>query len=299
MRDLFTVLLAAQSCRCILAADPNKPHMNSGVNQPFPSAKPVVTLTAKEESTLAAGSTVKRQIVAESGKGGRAMAVQDIAAAPATVWARILAFSEYPKMVNGVLECANYEELKHRNGTQTIKTRMKLGVLGVKLEYFIHHTYEPKVGVLTWTLDYRRLSDLIDSVGYWCVVPHPADVSRARVFYSVEASLPSWLPGFVVTAVTSKALTDATAWVKTESERAQLKVGAAGAPRTKRDCRNAGGVWSKRKCLLPAPPPEEVDNSGSELQGLVWRSMISVVVASALGFGFIALRARSSRVPWH
>ena len=43
---------------------------------------------------------------------------------------------------------------------------MKLGVMGVSLEYFIDHTYAPRLGVLTWTLDYARLSDLIDSVGY-------------------------------------------------------------------------------------------------------------------------------------
>jgi hypothetical protein len=54
---------------------------------------------------------------------------------------------------------------QHRNGTQTIKTRMKLSVMGVKLEYFINHMYHPKLSVLTWTLDYGRLSDLIDSVG--------------------------------------------------------------------------------------------------------------------------------------
>ena len=41
---------------------------------------------------------------------------------------------------------------------------MKLGVMGVSLEYFIDHTYAPRLGVLTWTLDYSRLSDLIDSV---------------------------------------------------------------------------------------------------------------------------------------
>ena len=60
------------------AADAGKPHINSGVNKPFPTAKPDVKLTGKEESMLASGSTVKRQVVADSGKGGRAMAVQDV-----------------------------------------------------------------------------------------------------------------------------------------------------------------------------------------------------------------------------
>lgn len=56
-------------------------------------------------------------------------------------------------------------------------------------------------------------------VGYWCVVPHPTVAGHSRVYYSVDAALPSWVPGFVVTAVTSKALTDATHWVKVESEK--------------------------------------------------------------------------------
>ena len=56
---------------------------------------------------------------------------------------------------------------------------MKLGVMGVSLEYFIDHTYAPRLGVLTWTLDYSRLSDLVDSVGYWCVVPHPSSPGAA------------------------------------------------------------------------------------------------------------------------
>ena len=43
-----------------------------------------------------------RQVTSKDGKGGRALAVQDVAASPDTVWNRILAFPEYPKMVTGV-----------------------------------------------------------------------------------------------------------------------------------------------------------------------------------------------------
>ena len=205
MRLLLCLLLQLRAGR---AADASKPHMNSGVNPPFASAKPQVSLTGSEETALEAGRAVMRQVTSKDGKGGRALAVQDVAASPDTVWNRILAFPEYPKMVTGVQaqplphasrltrhaapsrptsrasrlspctrsaadhprwhfwqECSNYETITHRNGTQTIRTRMKLGVMGVSLEYFIDHTYAPRLGVLTWTLDYSRLSDLIDSVG--------------------------------------------------------------------------------------------------------------------------------------
>ena len=151
----------------LLGADASRPHINAGINPPFATAKPSVTLSSFEEQALASGQTVMRQVTTADGKGGRALAVQDVAASSDTVWSRILAFPEYPKMVAGVQvrgraphgwpvwtlwlgwdsqECSNYETRTHRNGTQTIKTRMKLGIMGVKLEYFIDHTFAPKLG---------------------------------------------------------------------------------------------------------------------------------------------------------
>ena len=161
LHGLLCLLLQLHAAR---AADASKSHMNHGVNPPFASAKPKVSLTGSEETALAAGRAVMRQVSAEGGKGGRALAVQDVAATPETVWNRILAFPDYPKMVTGVQvprprlpppsphcrgrclrlhcwqECNNYDTMTHRNGTQTIRTRMKLGVMGVSLEYFVEHT---------------------------------------------------------------------------------------------------------------------------------------------------------------
>ena len=99
MRLLLCLLLQLRTGH---AADASKAHMNSGINPPFASAKPQVTLTGSEETALAAGRAVMRQVTSKDGKGGRALAVQDVAASPDTVWNRILAFPEYPKMVTGV-----------------------------------------------------------------------------------------------------------------------------------------------------------------------------------------------------
>ena len=258
---MITSLLLASLLGCSLAADARKPHMNEGVNAPFATAKPDVKLSGAELASLGEGKAVMRQVVSEGGKGGRAMAVQDVAATVETVWDRILAFGDYPKMVAGVQECENYEVTRHRNGTQTIKTRMKLGVMGVKLEYFIHHTYAPRPGVLTWTLDYSRLSDLIDSVGYWSVSAIEGRPDAAsRVFYSVDAALPGWVPGFVVTAVTKKALTDATSWVKVESEKAQAAKGDADVGGGGGGRGDGGGdkcklKWSWRRLRFVCPEP--------------------------------------------
>ena len=59
-------------------ADANKPHINSGVNPPFATAKPKVSLTGSEETALSGGKPVMRQVTAEGGKGGRALVVQDV-----------------------------------------------------------------------------------------------------------------------------------------------------------------------------------------------------------------------------
>jgi len=272
----------------ILAADASKPHMNKGVNAPFATKKQDVTLSSSDESALANGKPVMRQTVSADGKGGRALAVQDIAASPETVWSRILAFKDYPKMVNGVKETSVYAEKSNGDGSKTIKVRMKLGMMGVSLEYYVDHTYSPKHSVMTWTLDYSRLSDLIDSVGYWCILPHPTKAGHSRLLYSVDAAFPSWVPGFIVNALTSKALTDATAWVKVESEKEQQRLGgvqgASAAPTSKKGCKAAGGKWAKGACTLPSPPPPPPPPPPSEFRTAMdtfvsWFALSCVVAA--------------------
>ena len=157
---------------------------------------------------------------------------------------------------------------------------MKLGMMGVSLEYFIDHTYSAKNSVLTWTLDYSKLSDLIDSVGYWSAVPHPTKPGFTRLYYSVDAAFPSWVPGFIVNVLTSKALTDATGWVKVESEKEQLKLGGpkgvALVPTTKKSCKTAGGKWGKGACSMPPPPPPPPP---SALRQAMDQSMNAIAVA--------------------
>ena len=210
-------------------------------------------MSSKEEEVLASGKSVMRQVVSGDGKSGRALAVQDVSATPEAVWERVLAFRDYPSMVFGVKETSVYDEMKHRDGTRTLKVRMKLGMMGVTLEYFIDHTYNPKQSVMTWTLDYSRLSDLVDSVGYWCVVSHPTVPGASRVYYSVEAAFPSWVPGFVVNALTSRALTDATGWVKVESEKRSgnlsSRAATAAAKQPSKVCR-----WKGLRRICKVPP---------------------------------------------
>ncbi|CAM9297381.1 unnamed protein product, partial [Heterosigma akashiwo] len=212
--DLFVPLTPV-----VEAADKSKPHKHQGSLQPYKPEKPLIKLSPKQLSILQAGKNVQQQLL--QGGGGRAMVIQDVHAPCADVWARITDFPAYPKMVPKVTQCQNYEVKKASKGAQEIFTRMRLGVFGVKIEYFIRHCYYPSLSILTWTLDYSKLSDLDESVGYWYVEPHPDIKNKSdwsRVFYSVAMVPPSWIPAIVKTFLTKQALTQATAWVKQQSE---------------------------------------------------------------------------------
>jgi hypothetical protein len=194
------------------AADRNAPHDHQGVIPPYEGAPPAMELSSEQRSDLDRGKPVMVQ-VQDSRGGGRGMCIQDVAAPPDTVWSRITSYSDYPKWVGPVSECANYEVADDH-----IKTRFVLKGLGFRLEYFIDHTYRPDQGFMTWTLDYSRKSDLDDSVGYWFVEPHPATDGWTRLYYSVDVRMKGRVPKFVQDLVTKKGLKEATAWVKRESE---------------------------------------------------------------------------------
>jgi hypothetical protein len=145
--------------------------------------------------------------------------VQDVEAPTNIVWDRILDYNNYAKMVPKTLESQNYKVERHRDGSQTIYTKMKVGFGIIKLTFYVKHEYVPRLHSLTWTLDYTRKSDFDDSCGYWYVVPHPDNPTQhTRVYYSVEVGMFDWVPQFVVNFMSSKALTDATGWVKKFSE---------------------------------------------------------------------------------
>jgi hypothetical protein len=204
---MFGFLVAAA-----LAADPSAPHEHQGKLPAFKGAPPAVVLSADELARLAGGQPVLKQV--EGAGGGRGVAVMDVRATPATVWSRITNYAMYPKWVDNVAECGNY-----RTEGNTLYTRFVLDPLGMKVEYYIKHVYNPSAGWLTWTLDYARKSDLDDSVGYWRVTALTADPPRTRVEYSVGIQIKGWIPGFVADMIAKQGLENAVLWVKRESER--------------------------------------------------------------------------------
>jgi hypothetical protein len=193
------------------AADASVAHPHKGVVTAYRGAPPTVTLSEADKATLAAGKVLLKQQQVES--GGRGVAMMDIHAAPERIWSKITDYAHYPQMVDKVAECSTYRV----SGDHTF-TRFVLSVMGTKVEYFIDHTVRPDLGYLTWTLDYSRKSDLDDSVGYWRITPLTSSPVLTRLEYSVDIRFTGYVPGFVADMISRKGLTDATSWVKRESE---------------------------------------------------------------------------------
>lgn len=208
----------------------NEPHSHQGVVTPFQPGDPKVPLDSKAKHILGQGKPYQTQV--QSAGSGRGLVVQDIDAPPSIVWGRILDYDNYSKMVPKTIESKNYKVIdvkptKKDPLSQIIYTRMKVGFPVLKLEFFIKHLYFPSMNSLTWTLDYDKNSDFNDSCGYWYVIEHPDSEERTRVYYSVEVSMFDWVPKFVVDFMSTKALTDATAWVKKYSELEYAKQGGS------------------------------------------------------------------------
>ncbi len=213
MRIPLAMLVLILACPvAALAADASQPHEHQGVLTPYTGTPPSIELSEGDLARLEKGKAVMVP-VQDGDTGGRGMAVQDVAATPAQVWSRIVAYDRYPDWVRYVAECEVYEEQGRH-----IKTRFVLKGLGFSYEYFIDHTYRPDRGYMTWTLDYDRQSDLDDSVGYWFVEPHPTRQGWTRLYYSVELTLKKQMPEFIVEIATKKGLKEATGWVKREAE---------------------------------------------------------------------------------
>ena len=195
-----------------VAADANQPHNHTGIVTPYKGVPPTVSLSTDDLAKLTGGDVVIKQQKVDS--GGRGIAVFHISATPTKIWSKIVDYAHYPQMVGHVAECGNY-----RTSGSDIYTRFVLSVFTTNIEYFIHHTYKPDQGYLTWTLDYSRLSDLDDSVGYWRVTPLTEAPALSRLEYSVDIRFKGYVPGFVQDMIAKKGLTDAASWVKREAEK--------------------------------------------------------------------------------
>eukprot|EP01082_Thalassiosira_pseudonana_P013900 g11847.t1 g11847 contig6:713962-715106(+) len=257
------------------ASNFNKPHSHTGKVEPFQPGDPKIKLDSKAMSILKAGKPYQTQVQSGSA-GGRGLVVQDVDAPTSIVWERILDYDNYSNMVPKTIESKNYKIVPHKPTKannfleKEIYTRMKVGFPMLKLEFFVRHfLYIQHHKSLTWTLDYTKESDFDDSCGYWFILPHPNDPEeKTRLYYSVQVGMFDWVPKFVVDFMSSKALTDATAWVKKYSEIEWAKEVAKGGSR--RTNNNAGGGRRKTSlffqiyCHLATKKREEEERLAAE-----------------------------------
>jgi len=288
MKNLFVLtvtilsLLNLQGIVVVDASSFTDPHDHQGIVAPFTPGDPKIPLDKKALEVLASGKPYQTQIA--SATGGRGLVVQDVDAPTDVVWGRILDYDNYTKMVPKTVESKNYQVVdvkptKSDPLSQIIYTRMKVGFPVLKLEFFIKHLYYPELHSLTWTLDYTKKSDFNDSCGFWYVVPHPEDEFRTRLFYSVEVSMFDWVPKFVVDFMSTKALTDATAWVKKysalefekqggkEAKSATVAIDAAGnvnGEKTRKKQKKFRWFWQKKTDDLEKKRAEEEAKKAAE-----------------------------------
>jgi ribosome-associated toxin RatA of RatAB toxin-antitoxin module len=195
-----------------LAADATQPHGHRGVLPSYRGAPPITPVTPTEEKQLLAKKPVFKQ--REAKQGGQGVAVFHVDAPPDVVWSVISDFHSYPRWIGSLKEAEVYK----RQGDH-IFVRMKVGAMGMSVEYFIDHHYPTEKGWGTWTLDYDRKSDLDDSVGYWRVSPLKDDPSKSRVEYSVDLKISGWVPGFIRNLLVNDGLKEATSWVRVQAEK--------------------------------------------------------------------------------
>ena len=105
--NTFIALLLLMFSSPAFSADPNKPHEHKGIATKFTNPQRT-KLSAADVQRLKAGNAVRKQV--KKGKGGRGIAIMDVAAPPKVVWSVITNFSQYPKWIDKLETCQVYKK---------------------------------------------------------------------------------------------------------------------------------------------------------------------------------------------
>jgi hypothetical protein len=219
---LLTSLLLVADCR---KRDKNAAHSHQGILKPYkPGPFENLHLGKKDEQHLLSGKPVMKQVMPDKDSedtSGTAICIQDVNAPKPAVWNQILDLDAYKGKVPKVKECHNYVVRKNPDGTHSIKTTMKLGIMpGYSYTNHYDHTYVPEEDSVVWSLDYEKYSDFDDVAGHWHLEDHPSKPGCTRVFYACDIKTRGSVPGPVLNFISKSALKQATSWVKKESEAA-------------------------------------------------------------------------------
>jgi hypothetical protein len=140
-------------------------------------------LGSKDEAHLEEGKPVMKQVIPDSpDESGTVLCIQDVNAPKPAVWNQILGLDVYQGKVPKVKDCHNYVVRKNADGSHTIKTCMKLGIMpGYSYTNYYDHTYVPEKDSMIWSLDYEKSSDFDDVAGHWHLEDHPKKPVRVNI----------------------------------------------------------------------------------------------------------------------
>jgi hypothetical protein len=135
-------------------------------------APPAVELSAAERRSLAQGDILIRDLSLADDE--RRLAVVRVTASADTVWSVLQDFDRYPEWVDVAFDYRHW--------------------LAGSVRYHVRHTYPgTKVGWGTWVLDRDHPSDLVDTAGFWRVIPVQGEVGKSDVVYSTRILPADWL----------------------------------------------------------------------------------------------------------
>lgn len=112
--------------------DRNAAHSHQGILKPYkPGQFENLELGKKDEKHLQSGKPVMKQVMPNNPdeEAGTAICIQDVNAPKPAVWNQILDLDSYKGKVPKVKECHNYVVRKNADGSHSIKTMMKLGIM--------------------------------------------------------------------------------------------------------------------------------------------------------------------------
>jgi len=139
IRNLKTSIVALlwiglSTCPSTVVAkkDRNQPQGHHGYLTAYKPGPFAASLSKSDEKLLASGKPVMKQTMPSKDDpeaGGGAICVQDVEAPVPAVWNQILDLGSYKGKVPKVISSKNYVNKRNPDGTNTIKTRLVIGVM--------------------------------------------------------------------------------------------------------------------------------------------------------------------------
>ena len=130
--SLLALLWANLSSVAVAKKDRNQPQGHFGLLTPYKPGPFATALSKSDEKLLASGKPVMKQTMPSKDDpeaGGGALCVQDVDAPKEAVWHQILDLARYKGKVPKIIHSSNYANKKNSDGTNTIKTRLVIGVM--------------------------------------------------------------------------------------------------------------------------------------------------------------------------